>query len=526
MILSFGLRFALTIIFISCYSDFAAAQGPKHAPVADMPGNCIHLVPKGSKILEDGLTVLHPDNSREVVNRCATPEPLGTRAIKRNSAPPTDGSNHQWVEWGEQDNASGFSYLNGTWVVPKAPPSNDGQVLYLWNGLEPRDTSCVIQPVLGWNAFDDNAWTITSWICCSGTSTGCYYSNPVDVNVGDTIQGTMTLQNGNWNIDTADVSIGESTQLIVSNTLAAGATNNAPQTQSYFLLETYFVPNCEGYSASNPMTYSNSIYAQNGVAGTQVSQFYPVITVNDGCHENVTTPPGGVSLYVNSNPSCGRLEAGGVLYPGQTLSDCNGLYHLTLQYDGNLVESTWSGALVWATYTNSAAFLVMQQSGNLVLYDADGQPVWFNATYGIPGSTLAVQSDGNVVIGSGSMAIWSWMTGQLMLACGGLAPNEEMLPSQYIMSCNLDYRLIMQADGNLVLYHQGTALWNSATYWHPGAHAIMQGDGNLVVSGPVGRALFNTQTYGHPGGSLAVRDDGKMVIKGPRGRALWNTRTE
>jgi hypothetical protein len=56
-------------------------------------------------------------------------------------------------------------------------------------------------------------------------------------------------------------------------------------------------------------------------------------------------------------------------------------------------------------------------------------------------------------------------------------------------------RLLMQSDGNLVLYRGATALWSSRTAGNPGAFAVMQADGNLVVySSPATgrRALFDS----------------------------------
>ena len=48
----------------------------------------------------------------------------------------------------------------------------------------------------------------------------------------------------------------------------------------------------------------------------------------------------------------------------------------------------------------------------------------------------------------------------------------------------------MQLDGNLVLQDStGRGLWSSRTYGHPGAYAVAQDDGNLVVYGSPG----NTQ---------------------------------
>ncbi|MFI6144577.1 DNRLRE domain-containing protein [Streptomyces sp. NPDC051109] len=84
-------------------------------------------------------------------------------------------------------------------------------------------------------------------------------------------------------------------------------------------------------------------------------------------------------------------------------------------------------------------------------------------------------------------------------------------------------KLVMQSDGNLVLYHRtggdgkGGALWASETYGNPGAYAVMQADGNLVVykqDGGEGKggALWASQTYGNPGARLQLQADGNLVI--------------
>ncbi|MGW7104396.1 hypothetical protein [Streptomyces sp. NPDC054883] len=82
-----------------------------------------------------------------------------------------------------------------------------------------------------------------------------------------------------------------------------------------------------------------------------------------------------------------------------------------------------------------------------------------------------------------------------------LAPGEKLTnPSQVT-------ELVMQADGNLVLYALGNPggyklpLWNSGTYGNPGGYATMQADGNFVIyrqggSAQTGGAVWHTATYG------------------------------
>ncbi len=107
-----------------------------------------------------------------------------------------------------------------------------------------------------------------------------------------------------------------------------------------------------------------------------------------------------------------------------------------------------------------------------------------------------------------------------------LFSNESLMPNEWLMSSNGGFQLIMQGDGNLVLYRLADmkALWNSRTAGNPGAFAVMQGDGNLVVYRD-GKPLFNTQTQGNPGSRLTMQGDGNLVIYSPTDQPLFASRT-
>ncbi|MFD6878552.1 MULTISPECIES: hypothetical protein [unclassified Streptomyces] len=87
--------------------------------------------------------------------------------------------------------------------------------------------------------------------------------------------------------------------------------------------------------------------------------------------------------------------------------------------------------------------------------------------------------------------------------------------------------LIMQADGNLVLYSEsGAALWSSGTYGNPGAYASLQSDGNFVVykkDGGEGKggALWSTGTWGNPGAPLVVSFGNLTLYKKDSNEILW-----
>lgn len=66
----------------------------------------------------------------------------------------------------QYQNPKKVSLLYGEWAVPPAPPANDGQILYFWNGVEPDDNSAVLQPVLQWGSTPAGGgayWAVASW---------------------------------------------------------------------------------------------------------------------------------------------------------------------------------------------------------------------------------------------------------------------------------------------------------------------------------------------------------------------------
>jgi hypothetical protein len=110
-------------------------------------------------------------------------------------------------------------------------------------------------------------------------------------------------------------------------------------------------------------------------------------------------------------------------------------------------------------------------------------------------------------------------------SCGELAGNVSLTANQSLASCNGGFTLIMQGDGNLVLYQSGTALWASNTVGSGADEAIMQGDGNFVLYTSSGSSVWASGTAGNAGAYLDVQNDGNVVIYSASGSALWSTGT-
>jgi surface antigen len=111
-----------------------------------------------------------------------------------------------------------------------------------------------------------------------------------------------------------------------------------------------------------------------------------------------------------------------------------------------------------------------------------------------------------------------------------LNAGATMTSGQYLQSPNGQYTLQMQgSDGNLVEYNAaGAPLWDppppTQTGRHPGAYAVLQGDGNFVVyPAGSGTALWASYTQNNPGDHLSLQDDGNLVIYSAAGAPLWAT---
>jgi hypothetical protein len=133
---------------------------------------------------------------------------------------------------------------------------------------------------------------------------------------------------------------------------------------------------------------------------------------------------------------------------------------------------------------------------------------------------LVVQTDGNVVVYGPHGANWS---------SGSSGTRGDVLA--------------MQSDGNLVLYSASGPIWWSGTSGTGGTEAVLQNDGNLVIYGPRGAvwsSLYgfsaNVMSQGQslgPNGFLlspngqyraVLQSDGNMVVYGPAG-PNWSTGT-
>ncbi|MGW4652696.1 hypothetical protein ACWEPF_39795, partial [Kitasatospora sp. NPDC004289] len=284
--------------------------------------------------------------------------------------------------------------------------------------------------------------------------------------------------------------------------------------------------------------YDDPYWSPPGVA---VGGSGTVLSVQDDCNVVLRDGKGAVlwstrtydparELLGTAVPAGTRLANGQEVVAGQVL--------LKMATSGNLnLIDRQTSRVLWTS--GNTPFLpappdagvdgALQPDGNLVIRNKDGNPVWSSGTWGTQGARLVVQSDGNLVIyDADGRPVWStgtWFGGVDTLGhplCSGCL----LIPYETVES--KAGRLVMQQDGNLVLYSKatGNARWSSGTWGHPGATAFMQGDGNLVVRASDGTALWASGTWGRGNARAVLQDDLNLVVYDPAGRALWATGTD
>jgi hypothetical protein len=113
-----------------------------------------------------------------------------------------------------------------------------------------------------------------------------------------------------------------------------------------------------------------------------------------------------------------------------------------------------------------------------------------------------------------------------------LGAGQRLNRDDYLLSPSGNFQLILQDDGNLVLYWapSALALWASNTQGQDSQYAIMQTDGNFVIYGShqPPNALWATNTNGSSDCALTITDADvpsgvtiQIIDESTGGTVLW-----
>jgi hypothetical protein len=106
-----------------------------------------------------------------------------------------------------------------------------------------------------------------------------------------------------------------------------------------------------------------------------------------------------------------------------------------------------------------------------------------------------------------------------------LSANNKVGANNQLMSLDLTRRLVLQSDGNLVLYNHNNPIWSSNTVGTKNPQLILQSDGNLVLYGEGSRPAWNSGTVGNQNSLLVLQNDGNLVLYNENNNPRWWTNT-
>ena len=219
--------------------------------------------------------------------------------------------NSQWHNTGKNP----IVYFSTTWVVPPAPATSNGQVIFLFNGMQPDSAAHILQPVLQWGpsaAGGGNYWAITNWYA-DGQGGAATFKPLIRVNPGDVLQGVMTC--------TGQSGSGYSykSSFVGHPTADVTVTNVDQLTWAYETLEAYSLTTCTDY----PNTQSTSMSAIEiktgppGTSGTDAAISWFASNAFTDCGQSCTivsnaSPGGAVSLDYRKQAPVIAVAGGGV----------------------------------------------------------------------------------------------------------------------------------------------------------------------------------------------------------------------
>ncbi len=278
-----------------------------------------------------------------------------------------------------------------------------------------------------------------------------------------------------------------------------------------------------------PNTFTDSIADSAVVKGVK-STFTPASEAGEEDPEALKcTPPDPANQPDSLTMPFMNLEAGRSVYTKT--------HELTLQTDGNLVIYNWNGTRnnpIWSTGTNGMGnygTVKIEDDGNLIVRDIFNNVKWASNTWNSGVTKARLNRDGELQLLSNDNVIWSSTGNTSRQESMEVVPNAgfELKSNQARITKNRT--LILQKDGNLVIYalndngSTNRALWSSGTSGiGEGARAVFQADGNFVVYDKDGRARWSSGTYGRGATRLFLQPDGNLVIYSNNG-ALWASGT-
>jgi len=256
-----GFVFAVFLL-VEIYAQ-RVPDGMVITPFGIRSAKCVLEVESGSHIYQTpaGLRVTTESNGQVLSEQIVTvPEECHRDGfvenyLKNRQARRTQAMYDGWIDnagWYPPNGENNLNSFTATYTVPGNPPSDSGQVLFYFIGMQDNAYSAVniLQPVLTWgNGIQ--GWNLASWDCCP-SNISVSSKSITGFGAGDLINGVIQRQNADtWEVNAIIAKSGANTTLY-------------PEVGTYLYdwadvtLEIYSVNQCTQF-AKGAMTFSKLV---------------------------------------------------------------------------------------------------------------------------------------------------------------------------------------------------------------------------------------------------------------------------
>jgi len=180
----------------------AAPEESVLTPAGYMPKSKVHFIEKGYQLNIDGGHYQKVEIATgKMVEDFGEVNPVNENIINIGKGSTTNGvvpAPSGWITYASWSNdttkGTPINLFNTSWVVPKAPITDEGQTLFLFNGMQDGFTasSHILQPVMQWGpsaAGGGSYWSITNWYVGSSA----FYGTLETVTTGTKLKGVMKV---------------------------------------------------------------------------------------------------------------------------------------------------------------------------------------------------------------------------------------------------------------------------------------------------------------------------------------------
>lgn len=243
------------------------------------------------------------------------------------------------------------------------------------------------------------------------------------------------------------------------------------------------------------------IYAEVDTQRANPYSFVEDITLNEYIPAySGYIPDRTTAEWIDERPSCPYSNDQLHQLPGFQPINWSNAYSMRSDASGYLPIDAYNYKYVTMYYQNSLTYEYLTDPGSLV--------------NGGTGFTDTFKNNG---VGSCGLALKDTLT-----------VSQRLNVGDHLNSQDYRYYLMMQSDGNLVLYNRddGGAKWASHTNGQGSSYTIMQPDGNLVIyRNSDGKPTWSTRTGGTGTNHLTLQVDGNLVLYNSSNNALWASHT-